>query len=480
MKGIRSKARRAWRVAVPVLLLLPVSCGDALGPTAAQFTDEPAPEVVAFVDVNLVTMDADRFVPRQTVVVREGLIEAIGPSDQVPVPQGAFVIEGQGRYLVPGLVDMHVHVTSRTFAQLHNDFMLWLANGVTTVRVMWGSSGIVAERERIELGEVLGPALLVASPGIDGPDGTWTDRTPAVRNAAEARERVALHATTGYDFIKVYNDLDLPMYRAIIDEAERQGLPVVGHVPGRVGVARVQAAGQLTLEHFIGFKIDAATRFNGGVLDLARVRELAAASRDAGVWHTPTITVDALSRARVQAIQAGDELPYVSPGMRGFFEDGFYHGFAKSVSDVEERHHRAMTKILHDASARLLVGTDAGFGWILPGYSIHDELWNLVEAGLSPYEALRAATASPARAVDQASTYGRIVVGLRADLLLLTQNPLDSLDALRESSGTMVRGRWLARGTLQRRLGEIRAEYAGSSASAPRLSSARRRSLAVR
>jgi imidazolonepropionase-like amidohydrolase len=436
-----------------ILCLLLSSCTDTpTSPTVADFPDEPAPDpqpaVVAFVGVNVVPMDRDRVLRNQTVVVRGDRIESLGPADAVGVPDGAFRIEGQGRYLMPGLADMHVHLTSRTFEWLRNDFVLWIANGVTTVRVMWGSPGIVAERQRIDAGEVLGPRLLVASPGLDAPGGTWTASTPPVANPGEARARVLEHAATGYDFIKVYNDLDGATYDAIVDEAGRGSIPVVGHVPRLVGIERVQDAGQLTLEHMIGFKREAATPLIGGTIDLGRVRRLAERSRDAGVWHTPTIVVNALSVSRVRGIRSGQELRYVSPGMRQFFETGFWHGREDGVSAREEQNYEAMTRAVHDVGARLLVGTDAGFGWVLPGYSIHDELRHFVGAGLSPFQALVGATSAAAESVSRPNDFGRIAPGRPADLILLADNPLEDVGALRQPSGTMVRGRWLSRGTL--------------------------------
>lgn len=473
------KAGAPDRVTIPVMetrriafarLVLIVSglgamaCSERiLGPTAADFPDEPAPdphpEVVAFVDVHVVPMDRERVLSDQTVVVRGDRIETLGPSASTPVPAGAFRVEGRGRYLVPGLADMHVHTTSGTFAHLRNDFVSWMAHGVTTLRVMWGSPGVLAERGRIEAGEVLGPSLLVASAGIDGPGGVWEAFTPSVASPDEARQRTAEHVAAGYDFIKVYNELDDASYHAIVSEASRSGTPVVGHVPWRVGIESVQDAGQSTSEHFIGIKREAATVFNGGELDLARVTEVVERSAAAGLTHTPTITVDALSRAQARSIQNGPEIRYISPGMRDFFATGYHHGLKDPVAEREHRNHRLMIAAVRDAGGRLLVGTDAGFGWILPGSSIHDELTSFEQAGLSPYETLRAATADAAASAGREDEFGRIAVGLRADLVLVARNPLVEVAALRESSGTMVRGRWLSRGTLEAMREAIRAEY---------------------
>ena len=455
---------RGFRLAATMVAASAAACSDGpAAPRAEDFPDEPAPsphpEVVTFVDVTVITMDGDRAASGQTVIVRGDRIEALGPVEAIEVPPKAFRIEGQGRYLMPGLADMHVHLTSGTFANLRNDFVLFLANGVTTTRVMWGSRGLVAERDRIRDGEVMGPDLLVASPGLDAPGGTWTASTPPVGTPSDARARVAEHAQTGYDFIKVYNDLAPDVYEAIVSEAVSSGIPVVGHVPWRVGIERVLAAGQLTLEHFIGYKLAASSPPMAGTLDLPRVRELATRAADAGAWHTPTITVDALSRDQVRGTRSSPEIHRVSPGMRAFFENGFYHGFEASVAAREEANQKAIVRAVHEAGGRLLVGTDAGFGWIVPGYSIHDELGRFVDSGLTPYEALRAATADAARSVGLENEFGRIAPGLRADLMLVATDPLRELDALLETSGVMSRGRWLSRGTLTSMLEGIEAAY---------------------
>lgn len=444
-----------------------IGCTDSVTEPEVEppptFPDEPAPdphpEVVAFIDVNVVPMNAPGVAMGQTVVVRGDRIETVGPVASTPVPDGAFVIQGQGRYLMPGLADMHVHVTQDTFAELRNDFWLFLANGVTTIRVMWGGTGSLAERDRIARGEVLGPTMLMASPGIDGPGGVWSGSTPPVTTASEATARVREHEEKGYDFIKVYNDLTLEMYDAILDEADALGIPVVGHVPSRVGLDHVLDRRQLTLEHFIGFKLLASTPFTGGALDLPRVRELAQRSAAAGVWHTPTVEVDALSSDRVAEIQASPEFDLVSPGMRDFFATGFFHGRPAPVASRERVNHLATLAEVHSAGGRLLVGTDAGFGWILPGYSIHDELAHFAAAGLAPFDVLAAATSRAAQSVAGDAEWGSIVPGRRADLILANANPLSSVEWVAHSSGVMVRGRWLSRGTFDRRLEEIRVGY---------------------
>jgi imidazolonepropionase-like amidohydrolase len=443
-------------------LLAGLGCGDGIGPEL-EFPDQPAPDpqppVVAFTDVRVVSPLLGRSVDEQTVLVRDGKIEVVGPVESVSIPEGAFVVEGFGRYLMSGLTDMHVHITEDTFEELRNDYLVYLANGVTTLRIMWGFRTMVSERDSIDAGALLGPDLFVASPGLDGPGGPWAESTAPVATVAEARQTVADYAAVGYDFIKVYNLLAPEVYDAIVAEAALHGVPLVGHVPGRVGIERVQSAGQVTSEHFIGLKLAASTGFTAGTITVSRVRELLTRSAELGLWHTPTITVDALSREERDGIRAGDQLGFIAPGVREFFESGFHHGLAGETASRERDNHELMIREVRRAGAGLLVGTDAGFGWMLPGFSIHDELEGIIAAGLEPAEVLTAATVNAAAALGVPGEMGQVLPGFRADLVLVPGDPLRDVRAIRDHDGVMVRGRWLSRGTLDRWLEEIRAGY---------------------
>ncbi len=259
------KRHTAFGALVAVLLLMGWSaCSSDTMVNEPATADPPMPPPgpatvsadVAFVNVNIVPMDADRVLESQTVLVgREGIVQ-IGPTDQVAIPDSALRIDGTGQYLLPGLADMHVHWTSNTTSELRNDNFLFLANGVTTIRVMWGSNFALRRRDEIIQGLAPGPTVYIASPGMDGPGGPWN--TPAVTTTSQAQQTVRQYKADGYDFIKVYNALQPSIYRAIIDEARAQNIRVVGHVPGAVGVETVLASGQASLEHFIGFRLAAS------------------------------------------------------------------------------------------------------------------------------------------------------------------------------------------------------------------------------
>jgi len=414
---------------------------------------------VAFVNVNVVPMDAERVLERHTVVVRDGHIAEVGPAESVEVPADAERLEAEGWYLMPGLADMHLHLSGGS-PHWANDLFLFLANGVTAVREMWGSPQYLGWREAIARGAVLGPTLLLASPGMDGPGGHFTNFTPPITTPEQARWTVAYYRALEYDYIKVYSDLTLEVYTAILEEARAQGINVVGHVPSRVGLSNVLAAGQYSIEHLYGFGDVASSTgwMMTGVLDETRLRELAALVREAGVWVTPTLAVSLVSLGQVPALWQRPEMRYVSPALKGGFAHPTQTPPSRDLS-LYEANSKQVLKILHDCGVKLLLGVDSGFRYMLPGFSIHDELRLRVEAGLTPYQVLRTGTANVAEFLDSQDYAGTVAVGKRADLLLLQGNPLEDVRNVSRRLGVMVNGQWLSEEWLRERLEEIARSY---------------------
>jgi imidazolonepropionase-like amidohydrolase len=347
---------------------------------------------LVFVGVNVVPMDTERVLLGQTVVVEDAHVVAIGPVDAVPIPDDARVIYGRGRWLVPGLVDMHVHVIER-------DLPRYVENGITTVRDLAGLDSVLAL-----VGRNSGPRILPSSKLLTGanPSNPFFSRpVTSVQGAATAvDEQLARGATS----IKVYDGLTREVYDAIVSAARARGVKVAGHVTNNVPIAHAMAM-QDSIEHLSGYPL--------GVSD----QTLAEASREAGVWNCPTmivftryVTRDVPEPARTQFLNA----------------------------------RRAMLTALDEAGARILAGTDAGY--LVPaGTSLHDELAELRDAGLTPFEVLSAATRSAGEYLDD-PTLGVIEVGARADLVLVAENPLENLATLRSPAGVMLRGRWISYG----------------------------------
>ncbi len=432
--------------------------------------------VTAFVNVALVPMDRERVVPDQTVIVRDGRIDAIGPANELDTPRGAAVVDGRGRYLMPGLADLHAHLPAAPTSQdvIDSVLFLFVANGVTTVRGMMGHASHTDLRDRVARDEVLGPTLHVAGPPLEG---------GSVPDAETARAVVREQATAEFDFIKVI-DVSAEVYRAIIETANEVGIPVVGHVPRAVGIREALGAGQRSVEHLDGY-IEALEADDSPIrdadfltrskelpfhLDPAKLPDLVRATREQGAWNVPTLALyhTFLARDRGEALK--DQRPEVrylpiawvdewiarkndfldTPGrnVMGFAING------PGVSRLLELR-KEVVKTLHDGDAKLILGTDALQLFMVPGFSVHREMGFLVESGLSPYQVLELATRNVAEHLGQLSEVGTIAVGKRADLILLEANPLDDVQNVLRRVGVMIRGRWVSEGEIQNRLEQI-------------------------
>lgn len=446
-----------WIVPVILLALLP-------------FLPRPREEAVAFVDVNVVMMDREAVVPGQTVVVQDGVIVGVGPADEIEVPAAAARVDGSGKFLLPGLADMHVHLVAPEHHE--NLALLFVANGVTTVRNMWGNPEVLALRRSIEAGELLGPRIFTSGPLTDG-DPPVYPTARVVTTPAEAEAAVRSDAGAGYDAIKVYSNLDPREYAALTAAARGLEIPVWGHVPDAVGLEAAFAAGQSSVEHLQGYLL--ALQADGSPLarvaqgrvdeteglahvDLERLPAIVRATTDAGVWNTPSLVVHQTIVASDQAalLEQKPSMRYVPPAIQAMWVP-IRAGWLDSFSAEDYERYRQLnvlmmriTGALHEGGALLLLGTDAPNPYVVPGFSVHEELRNLVAAGLTPYEALATATTAPAEFLGARS--GAVEVGRNADLLLLNSNPLADVSNAADRAGVMVRGVWYSEMDLQLRL----------------------------
>jgi imidazolonepropionase-like amidohydrolase len=452
-----------------VVAILAVGCGgssdDGVPPPSGGGTPPPTPVVgppppvivdesgvpassdagrIALTDVTVVPMDRDTVIPNQTVLVEDGRIAWIEDAATAVVPAAAERLDGTGRYLMPGLIDMHAHLMTEAGAE--HDLILELAAGVTTVRIMWGSEGDLRWRDQIGDGAMLGPSLFVASPGLEGNPPYWPGSV-VVESDAEARDAVRSMHAAGYDFLKVYNRLQLAPYLAILDEADAVGLRVVGHVPQALTADFAIDSGQHSIEHFSRYAAEVTTTGGWtGEIDGSRLAALIDRLRLAGTWSCPTLTVQVRKQSQVAGIKANPLYALVSEPMREWLDSNLTQPSAADRT-AEDATRRKLLKELDDAGIPVLVGTDTGVLYVLPGFSIHEELQAFAEAGLTPYRVLRAATISAAAALDR-SDRGAVVAGMRADLLLLDSNPLTDVGNVNRRVGVMVNGRWFAQSTL--------------------------------
>lgn len=446
---------------------------------------------VAFVDVTVVPMDKDQILAHQTVVVVDGRITQVAPAASVKVPSGALKIDGRGKFLMPGLADMHVHFMMPAFAgkspasassdpslqtrptsaskdyarQNQERALLYVANGLTTVRNMWGDPTIDALAKEIDSGNVLGPHIYSVGPLTDGNPPVW-EGSRLVETREQAEEAVHSDKQAGYIAIKVYNRLSKDAYEAIIAAARQQGLPVVGHVPIAVGLPEAIAAHQDSIEHLTGFwqalqPDDSAgqKKSSSELLEQADPKKLPAlvqTIKAAGIWNCPTLALHIAPRTDPSWLEEEKLIPpdVLEPSKR------MYEG-SKSAKDSPKGHalDLAIVAALHSGGAHLLLGTDAVKAGTLPGFSLHDELAYFVAAGMTPYEAIRAGTSDAAIFLHQEKEFGTVAAGHRADLLLVEANPLEDVKNVAKRAGVMVNDHWLTEEELQQRLTALKASF---------------------
>ena len=466
-----------------LVFVLLAACGSAAPPPPVP-ARPAAPKLtlaagdVAITDVTVVPMTGpqtatsagDAPLEHHTVVVHGDRIIAIVPSASVVVPAGVTTIDGTGKWLMPGLTDMHVHTWSES------DLTLFLAAGVTTIRNMFGSPQHLAWRTEIAKGTRLGPTIVTAGPIIDGDPPVWPG-SAVLANPADADKIVTEQKAAGYDFLKAYSRLSREAYEALVAAAKQHGMVVAGHVPNAVGLAGVLAAHQKSVEHLDGWLLalvpDGVALPEGNMqaklravlpkLDAGKLPGLIAQTIAAGTWNCPTLIVlDRMSglddpKAVAARTKWLDKVPAMlvtqwDPAQDFRLKSLTREDFA-TMRDGNVWRARILAA-LAAANAPILVGTDTGNPFVVPGAALHDELELMVAAGVPRARVLRAATADAARYLETPHEFGVIEAGARADLLLVSVDPL--LEPLpMVPDGVMVRGRWLPRAELDAKLAGI-------------------------
>ena len=440
---------------------------------------------VAFVHAAVVPMDRERILSDHTVIVVNGRIAVLGPASKVKIPRGAQWIDARGRYLLPALSDMHVHVEGESWNALlspearaasktapFEDFLFpYVANGVTTVQVLSGTQELLPVRGQIAAGELLAPRLILAKM-IDGPDKAWPQPISSwVKTAEEARDATIQAKADGYDKMKVYSFLTKETYDAVIATAKEQHMDVIGHIPYALSVEYVVDAGQKMIAH-----TEEVAKHADGDYSPERISYFAGRIADAGVWMTPTLVT---TRRIIEEVSDRDELfsrpeaKYVRHPMQRDIWKFIANMYQEIPPDAQtkirddfEKFQRPFTKVFHDKGGQLMTGTDSLMPRLVPGFALHQELHELVDVGLTPYQALRTSTTIPYEYLGESSEAGTIEVGKRSDLLLVEANPLEDVSAASKIAGVMMRGRWIGRTEIDRKMRKISGEPAGSSAPA--------------
>jgi imidazolonepropionase-like amidohydrolase len=448
----------------------------ALIPTFAQSTHKP----LAILNVNVIPMDQERVLVNQTVLVRDGVIVELGAANTIKVPQDAMRIDGRGKYLLPGLTDMHAHLLSdENFPDelAPDELAVMLANGVTTIRLMIGTPEHLTLRERVRKGELLGPTIYAASPQLAGRAFGSVFNGRAVQTPEAARQAVRDFKLAGYDFIKLTFFITPAVYDAITETAREVGIRVIGHVEPNIGLQRALAAGQ-QIEHLDSYleavlrddapSKDSVTNMNVyrmknweslDYIDDQKIKEVARATAAAKVWNSPTMTVLKLAfsvGASEAEITARPDYRYWPKKLRELYWASQKKYWANAPSEKRRQRYtkvrNEIVKEIHQAGGKILAGSDTPEFFLMYGFTLHRELKSYVEAGLSPYAALETATRNPAEYLQTLDKTGTVTKGKRADLVLLDASPLANIENTNRIAGVVVKGKWLPQADLKQML----------------------------
>lgn len=471
-------------LAVFLITLLPVLL-------VAQENSTPRAESLVFNHVTVIDMTAAPPKPDITVVVVGNRIAALGKNGKIRAPKNARVIDATGKYLIPGLWDMHVHAFNNVSGRAPNEyyFPLFIANGVTGVREMWTKLDGMPQigKWRSQFTEKPGtiPRFGAVGTVLDGLPASYPNMD-TVSTADEARRMVTKIKAARIDFVKVYGNLSREAYFAIADEAKKQHLPFAGHVPYEIVVGEAVDAGQKSIEHLTGTSADCSTLVPN--LQKALAEAIASGSPERhlieqalepcdekkafalfqrfaknGTYEVPTFPLLYIRRSSDGAVLEADErLKYIPP-----VEKERWKGYSASRKNHTPEQIAAGEKVMqvllarvgvmHKAGVKFMAGSDVGNEYIYAGFSLHDDLASFVKAGLTPMEALQTATRNPAEFLGLLDSLGTVEKGKFADLVLLEANPLADISNTQRIHAVIVNGRYLPRETLQKMLAEVEA-----------------------
>ncbi len=413
-----------------------------------SLTKKYKPQNLAFVNANLITMLDNKIQQNLTVIVENGIITAIG---KVPVPSGFLKIDCTGKYLMPGLTDMHVHNLVSSSQHLLN-----LANGITTVRDMDGFPWMLKMRGQIRDNKLLAPNLYVAGHILNQrPLGMYAT---VVKTPEEARNVVRQQIADGYDFIKIHNNMDLEIYSAVLDEAKKQNIDAIGHIPHDITIKQAVDHGQKTFEHFKGYILDS---------NLVLTKEnFVEVSKNISNWNCPTFYTYREHLRGDEArklITESREMKYVS-----WRDKKDWLEIAKEAQNanlsLQQNILPLSIKIFKDLLPvydKFLAGTDSGGGYpfMTPGFALLEELRIMNTSGFDPFRTLKTATTNAAQAMNRQKEFGTVETGKRADLVLLNGNPIQETANLQKIEGVSLRGIWLSRKDLDEMLNAIEQIY---------------------
>ncbi len=436
-----------------------------------------ASATTVFTNVHVLPMTAGDALPSQDVTVTGSLIAAVAPTGLNPLPADATLIDGTGKFLLPGLAEMHAHVPpgdNPPRDQIEDILFLYVANGITTIRGMLGSAYQVPLAAELQRGDLLGPTFYVGAPSING---------SSAPRPEDARRMVRAHAEAGYHLQKIHPGVTRETWDRMVQVAREEGLTWGGHVPADVGLVHAIESGMSTVDHLDGYvqaiaSDDVQAQINAGPISLGglargadegKLRDIVRLTVDNDVFVVPTMYLweNLYGTPDADALLEQPEMRFVSPETRESWRRRAQRGGQGPPEEVAlylELRLRILGA-LSDAGAGILMGTDSPQLFNVPGFALHRELQVMAQAGMSPEQILRSGTVTVSdyvsRHLGMDGNFGTIEPEQRADLVLLSGNPLDDLAHLQDREGVMVRGRWVPRTEIDARLEALAAKHAG-------------------
>jgi imidazolonepropionase-like amidohydrolase len=426
---------------------------------------KPTNQPIVIKNVTVITMDSSNTIINNASIVIEGnRIHAINGI----IPQKATIIDGTGKWLIPGLIDMHVHIPTdggpfgpklptqgaTLFMDIQNYMTLYNANGVTTIFDLGSRAEHFGQRNEIGKGQVVGPRMALAAM-IDGGKGQGR----RANNAEDGRQAVRIAKADGYEFIKVYSELNIETFNAIIDEANKQGLKTIGHIPeafqGKLKNAFVPHFGMIAHAEELAKH---AVKFNE-----VEAKEMAEMLKKNDTWLCPTLITMEWILKQVRSLDDTKALPtlkYVHPLLQSkWLTANKYNSWSDAATIVKfenmVKFNNFLVKACKQLGVPIVAGTDAGTSSVVPGFTMHDELELFVAAGLTPQEALASATRLSANWLGIESMVGTIEKDKLADMILLEANPFDNIKNTRTISGVFINGKYIDKQKIDTALSEL-------------------------
>ena len=464
---------RVLSLVIYLFALVVLSCDSS---KTIQAEVVPSASAIIFTNANVLPMRGDAPVlvrPGQMVVVEGDKISYVGDA-KLKFAEGATVIDCSGKYLMPGIAEMHAHIPvpqDGDEAYVREVLFLYLSNGITTIRGMLGQPYHLELKDKVIKGEMLSPRIYTSSPSLNG---------NTVKTPEEAREKVMKYAGEGYDFLKIHPGIQAEVMEELVRTAKEEGMKFAGHVPAAVGVEQAIEYGYASIDHLDGYidglvpesgrvDPDSGGLFGYNFTDLAdpgRIPSLVAQTKKNGVWIVPTQSLlDRWTSPKAGAEMANEpEMVYIS-GKSRFQWRQMKDNITGSPAYSEGRTRvfielrRRLLRQMHDEGFGLLLGSDGPQVFNVPGFSIQHEMRSWAEAGIPNSAILKAGTVNVARFFGADEAYGSVSAGASADLLLLDGNPIEDIGNMRLIEGVMVRGHWLPKEEIERRLEEIAEGY---------------------